>query len=138
MMPWWRFRPSSTRRVHIHATAALSAEMLGLVQHVTAYEQLAVQAAMSGDRTVALRALIAHPLIGEWSVAEPMLDACSKQTSRTCLLSGHDGVLAIDGGNSKTDVVAARRLGNVLARVRGPVVRRMHSASTARSICSRA
>ncbi|MFL6182354.1 MAG: 6-phospho-beta-glucosidase, partial [Actinomycetes bacterium] len=53
----------------------LAPEMIGLVQHVTAYEQLAVQAAVSGDRTIALRALLAHPLIGEWSVAEPMLDA---------------------------------------------------------------
>jgi 6-phospho-beta-glucosidase len=49
--------------------------MLGLVQHVTAYEQLTVQAATTGDRKVALRALLAHPLVGEWSVAEPMLDA---------------------------------------------------------------
>jgi len=53
----------------------LPPEMLGLVQHVTTYEQLTVEAATTGDRTVALRALLAHPLIGEWSVAEPMLDA---------------------------------------------------------------
>lgn len=54
---------------------ALAPEMHGLVEQVRAYDALAIQAAMSGDRRVALRALLANPLVGRWSVAEPLLDA---------------------------------------------------------------
>jgi 6-phospho-beta-glucosidase len=54
--------------------APLAPEMIGLVQAVTAYEQLAIEAARTGSRTVALRALLAHPLVREWSVAVPLLD----------------------------------------------------------------
>jgi 6-phospho-beta-glucosidase len=39
--------------------------LLGLVQHVAAYERLAVQAATSGDRDLVSKALLAHPLIGQ-------------------------------------------------------------------------
>jgi hypothetical protein len=48
--------------------------MRGLVQAAKAYEELAVAAAISGDRRTALRAMIANPLVG-WEVAEPLLDA---------------------------------------------------------------
>jgi 6-phospho-beta-glucosidase len=54
--------------------APLAPELLGLVQAVTAYEQLTIEAARNGDRDVALRALLAHPLIREWDVAVPLLD----------------------------------------------------------------
>jgi 6-phospho-beta-glucosidase len=54
--------------------APLTPEMLGLVQAVTAYEELTIEAARTGDREVALRALIAHPLIREWDLAVPLLD----------------------------------------------------------------
>ncbi len=53
----------------------LAAEMRGLVQHLKAYERLTLQAAISGDRTTALRALLANPLVAEWDVAVPLLDA---------------------------------------------------------------
>ena len=53
----------------------LAPEMRGLVQAVKAYEELTVAAARSGDRDVALRALMANPLVGEWAVAEPLLTA---------------------------------------------------------------
>lgn len=56
------------------AIPELPPEMLGLVQAVTAYEQLTVEAAVTGDRHVALRALIAHPLIREFHIAEPLLE----------------------------------------------------------------
>ena len=49
--------------------------MRGLVQAAKAYEELAVEAAMSGDRRTAMRALIANPLVGGGEVAEPLLDA---------------------------------------------------------------
>ena len=53
----------------------LSPELLGLVQHVKAYERLAVEAAIHGDRTAALKALLANPLVGRWNVAVALLDA---------------------------------------------------------------
>ena len=53
----------------------LVAEMRGLVQHVKAYERLTMEAALSGDRAIALRALLSNPLVGEWGVAVPLLDA---------------------------------------------------------------
>jgi 6-phospho-beta-glucosidase len=49
--------------------------MRGLVQHAKAYERLAVDAAISGDRRTALRALLSNPLVSEWDVALPLLDA---------------------------------------------------------------
>jgi 6-phospho-beta-glucosidase len=55
--------------------APLAPEMLGLVQQVKAYERLAVRAAMTGDRTAALKALMANPLVGRYSVATRLLDA---------------------------------------------------------------
>jgi 6-phospho-beta-glucosidase len=53
----------------------LSPELRGLVQHAKAYEQLAVQAALSGDRGLALRALLANPLVGRYEMASALLDA---------------------------------------------------------------
>ena len=55
--------------------APLAPELLGLVQQAKAYERLAVQAASSGDRTVALKALLANPLVRDYDVAAPLLDA---------------------------------------------------------------
>lgn len=49
--------------------------MRGLVQLVKAYEELTVAAATSGDRDLALRALMANPLVGDWPIARPLLDA---------------------------------------------------------------
>jgi 6-phospho-beta-glucosidase len=60
---------------HALPLAPLAPEMRGLVQAVKAYEELTVEAACSGDRRTALRALIANPLVGEWQIAEPLLDA---------------------------------------------------------------
>jgi 6-phospho-beta-glucosidase len=53
----------------------LAPELLGLVQAVTAYEVLTIEAARTGDRQVALRALLANPLVRQWDVAVPLLDA---------------------------------------------------------------
>ncbi|WP_262063931.1 6-phospho-beta-glucosidase [Streptomyces sp. STR69] len=53
----------------------LPPEMLGLVQSVTAYETLTVEAALTGDRTVARRALMANPLVREWARADALLNA---------------------------------------------------------------
>jgi 6-phospho-beta-glucosidase len=53
----------------------LAPEMLGLVEHAKAYELLAVRAAMTGDRNIALNALMTNPLVGDYRVAQPLLDA---------------------------------------------------------------
>jgi 6-phospho-beta-glucosidase len=52
----------------------LAPELLGLVQHVAAYERLAASAAASGDRDAARRALLAHPLVREYRLADSMLE----------------------------------------------------------------
>ena len=59
---------------HPLSQPALSPELLGLVQHVAAYERLAVAAAVGGERSAARRALLAHPLVGQWGKVEPLLD----------------------------------------------------------------
>jgi 6-phospho-beta-glucosidase len=56
------------------AVPPLAPEMLGLVEAVTAYEVLTIEAARTGNRATALRALLAHPLVRQWGVAEPLLD----------------------------------------------------------------
>lgn len=53
----------------------LPPEQLGLVQAVTAYEALTIEAARTGSRSVALRALLANPLVREWDLAVAVLDA---------------------------------------------------------------
>ncbi|MGW5056117.1 6-phospho-beta-glucosidase [Streptomyces sp. NPDC004096] len=60
----------------------LPPEMLGLVQAVTAYETLTVKAALTGDPTVARRALMANPLVREWGVANALLDALMEANRR--------------------------------------------------------
>lgn len=60
---------------HPLAQRPLPLEALGLVQAVTAYERLAVAAAVTGDRSVARRALLAHPLVGDAALAAELLDA---------------------------------------------------------------
>jgi 6-phospho-beta-glucosidase len=55
--------------------APLAPEMRGLVQHAQAYEELAVAAAISGDRRIAVRALLANPLVPDYATARDLLDA---------------------------------------------------------------
>ncbi|HEX3793290.1 MAG TPA: hypothetical protein VHV57_02195 [Acidimicrobiales bacterium] len=53
----------------------LPPDMLGLVQHAKAYEQLAVRAACSGSRNDVVRALLANPLVGQYPLAAELADA---------------------------------------------------------------
>lgn len=46
----------------------------GLVAAVKNYESLTVKAAVTGNYDTALTALLAHPLVGDYSKAKPMLD----------------------------------------------------------------
>jgi 6-phospho-beta-glucosidase len=52
----------------------LAPELLGLVQHVAAYERLTVRAALSRDPVDARKALLAHPLIGQVEMLDGLLD----------------------------------------------------------------
>jgi 6-phospho-beta-glucosidase len=46
----------------------------GLISHVTAYEELAVEAAVRGGRDRVFNALLAHPLVGQIDVANTLTD----------------------------------------------------------------
>jgi 6-phospho-beta-glucosidase len=52
----------------------LSALERGLVAHVSAYEDLALQAALQGGRERVFRALLAHPLVGQAGLADDLTD----------------------------------------------------------------
>ena len=49
-------------------------ELLGLMQHVTAYERLAAQASLGGDPAIARKALLTHPLISQHALSEELVD----------------------------------------------------------------
>ena len=52
----------------------LAPELLGLVQHVAAYERVAASAAAAGDHEQARLALLSHPLVREIGLADGMLE----------------------------------------------------------------
>ncbi len=53
----------------------MAPEIRGLVQAVKAYEDLAVEAAIKGDPILVEKALLAHPLVGQHAIAEPLAAA---------------------------------------------------------------
>jgi 6-phospho-beta-glucosidase len=53
----------------------LAPELLGLAQHVAAYERLAAEAAITRDPVTARKALLAHPLVGQVAQVDALLDA---------------------------------------------------------------
>jgi 6-phospho-beta-glucosidase len=54
--------------------APLTPLMRGLVAHVSAYEELAVDAALRGGRDRVAGALLAHPLVGQYDLAGQLAD----------------------------------------------------------------
>jgi 6-phospho-beta-glucosidase len=52
----------------------LAPELLGLVQHVAAYERLTAQAAVTRDPVTAKKALLTHPLIAQYELSEELLE----------------------------------------------------------------
>jgi 6-phospho-beta-glucosidase len=46
----------------------------GLIAHVSAYEELALDAALHGGRSRVEAALLAHPLVGQYDTAKAMAD----------------------------------------------------------------
>jgi 6-phospho-beta-glucosidase len=56
------------------AVEPLAPLMRGLVAHVSAYEELAVDAALRGGRDRVAAALLAHPLVGQYELAGQLAD----------------------------------------------------------------
>lgn len=54
--------------------APLADDYAGLIAHVAAYERLALEAALDGSRDKVSRALLAHPLVGQYERAEKLTD----------------------------------------------------------------
>ncbi|MEZ5117746.1 MAG: 6-phospho-beta-glucosidase [Candidatus Nanopelagicales bacterium] len=52
----------------------LPPDLAGLIAHVAAYEGLAVEAALRGGRDRVVTALLAHPLVGQYDLAERLAD----------------------------------------------------------------
>jgi 6-phospho-beta-glucosidase len=48
--------------------------LAGLIGHVSAYEELALAAAVHGGRDRVVAALLAHPLVGQWELADGLTD----------------------------------------------------------------
>jgi 6-phospho-beta-glucosidase len=62
------------REVERHRMGPMPDQVAGLVLQMTAHARLASEAAVTGDRTIALHALMAHPLVNDIAAAEAMLD----------------------------------------------------------------
>lgn len=56
------------------AVPAFDPLFAGLVSHVSAYEDLALDAALRGGRERVFKALLAHPLVGQFDLAEGLTD----------------------------------------------------------------
>jgi 6-phospho-beta-glucosidase len=56
------------------ASEPLPPLLRGLIAHVSAYEELAVGAALRGGRSLVAAALLAHPLVGQYRIAGEMAD----------------------------------------------------------------
>jgi 6-phospho-beta-glucosidase len=68
--------PARVDRDGAHALPqpAVAPELLGLMQHVAAYERLAAQAAVGGDIALVRKALLTHPLIAQDAVTEELVE----------------------------------------------------------------
>ncbi|WP_405816850.1 6-phospho-beta-glucosidase [Streptomyces sp. NBC_01390] len=56
------------------AVPAVDPLYAGLIANVTAYEELALEAALHGGRNRVFRALLAHPLVGQYEYADTLTD----------------------------------------------------------------
>jgi 6-phospho-beta-glucosidase len=56
------------------SVAPVSPPMSGLIAHVSAYEELALDAALHGGRERVAAALLAHPLVGQYDLANNLTD----------------------------------------------------------------
>jgi 6-phospho-beta-glucosidase len=110
----------------------LAPELLGLVAHVAAYERLAATAATRGDLEAARLALLTHPLVRDWRLADSFLgdlvlvrgEGASTprripKPNATAWERSERIVLAVDGGAVKTDLALVNTSGKLLALARG-------------------
>lgn len=58
----------------VPSIGALPDEMVGLITHVASYERLALEAALHGGRDRVVKAMLAHPLVGQYDKAEKLTD----------------------------------------------------------------
>ena len=61
---------------------ALPPDVAGLVRQVAAHAGVAAEAAVTGDRELAVRALAIHPLVRDLATAEALVDAYGRAHSR--------------------------------------------------------
>jgi 6-phospho-beta-glucosidase len=73
------------------AQEPLAPELLGLVQHVAAYERLTAEAAVSRDPRTARLALLAHPLVGQWGLSGELLGRLAAAEASGVPLPGLEG-----------------------------------------------
>lgn len=64
----------SANAVHVHPVPAVPPLAAGLIAHVARYEQLGIDAALHGGRDRVVRALLAHPLVGQYAMAQTLAD----------------------------------------------------------------
>ncbi len=84
--------------------APLSPLMRGLTAHVSAYEELAVQAARLGGRDRVFEAMLAHPLIGQYDKAGQLTDLLLAENA--AFLPWADG--GADGGSGAPATASGR------------------------------
>lgn len=63
------------------AIASLPDDISGLIAHVAAYERLALEAAIHGGRERVERAMLAHPLVGQFDKARKLTDLLLAENS---------------------------------------------------------
>lgn len=68
--------------ITVEPVEALPEDMVGLISHVASYERLALDAAVNGGRDRVTRALLAHPLVGQFDKAEKLTDLLLAQNAR--------------------------------------------------------
>ncbi len=73
------------------AQKPLAPELLGLVQHVAAYERLAAAAAASGDVDAARLAALANPLVREYRLADSLTARMLAPEAPLSLARGSEG-----------------------------------------------
>jgi 6-phospho-beta-glucosidase len=64
------------------SVSPVSPLMRGLIAHVSAYEELAVDAALRGGRDRVAMALLAHPLVGQYDLAQGLTDRLLAENAR--------------------------------------------------------
>jgi 6-phospho-beta-glucosidase len=67
--------------VHALPVEPLPDDLAGLISHTAAYERLALDAAIHGGRERVVRALLAHPLVGQYDRAERLADLLIAENS---------------------------------------------------------